>query len=44
MIYIFQQIMKYFPKVSRGNIYLSPINANDYEIITKWLNDSRITD
>ena len=23
--------MKYFPKVSRGNIYLSPMNAEDYE-------------
>ena len=36
--------MKYFPKISRGNVYLSPINSDDYEIITKWLNDSRITD
>ena len=35
--------MKYFPKVSRGNIYLSPMNAEDYEIVTKWMNDSRIT-
>ena len=36
--------MKYFPKVSRGNVYLSPVNADDYEIFTKWMNDSRITD
>ena len=36
--------MKYFPKISRGNVYLSPINVNDYEIMTKWMNDSRITD
>ena len=36
--------MKYFPKVSWGNIYLSPINTEDYELWTKWLNDSKISD
>lgn len=36
--------MKYFPKISRGNIYLSPVNTEDYEIMAKWMNDSRITD
>ena len=36
--------MKYFPKISRGNVYLSPVNANDYELFTKWMNDSRISD
>jgi len=36
--------MKYFSKISRGNIYLSPLNAEDYEILTKWLNDNRISD
>ena len=36
--------MKYFPKVSRGKIYLSPINPEDYELWTKWVNDNRITD
>lgn len=36
--------MKYFPKVSRGNVYLSPVNPDDCEIMTKWMNDSRITD
>jgi hypothetical protein len=36
--------MKYFPKVSRGKVYLSPINADDYELRTKWVNDRRITD
>jgi len=36
--------MKYFPKVSRGNVYLSPINPEDYELFTKRMNDSRITD
>ena len=36
--------MKYFPKISRGNIYLSPVHSEDYEILTKWMNDARITD
>ena len=36
--------MKYFPKISRGNIYLSPINPEDYELRTKWVNDCRISD
>lgn len=25
-------------------IYLSPINPEDYEVFTKWMNDSKITD
>ena len=36
--------MKYFPKILRGNVYLSPINPEDYEIWTKCMNDARITD
>ena len=36
--------MKYFSKISRGNIYLSPLNTEDFEILTKWLNDNRISD
>jgi hypothetical protein len=36
--------MKYFPKISRGKIYLSPVHSEDYEIFAKWMNDSRITD
>ena len=36
--------MKYFPKITRGDVYLSPVNANDYELFTKWMNDSRISD
>lgn len=36
--------MRYFPKVSRGNVYLSPLNTEDYEVLAKWMNDSRITD
>jgi hypothetical protein len=36
--------MKYFQKVSRGKVYLSPINPEDYELWTKYMNDTRITD
>jgi hypothetical protein len=36
--------MKYFPKISWGNIYLSPSNIEDAEQITKWLNNMHITD
>ena len=36
--------MKYFPKISRGKVYLSPIHTDDYELFTKWMNDKRITD
>lgn len=36
--------MKYFPKILRGNVYLSPVNVNDYELFTKWMNDCRISD
>ena len=36
--------MKYFPKILRGNVYLSPVNVNDYERFTKWMNDCRISD
>ena len=36
--------MKYFPKISRGKVYLSPINLEDYETFVKRSNDSRITD
>ena len=34
----------YFPKISRGKVYLSPIHTDDYELFTKWMNDKRITD
>ena len=30
--------MKYFKKLVGQNIYLSPINPDDVEIFTKWLN------
>jgi hypothetical protein len=36
--------MKYFPKITRGKIYLSPINPEDCELLTKYMNDARITD
>jgi hypothetical protein len=36
--------MKYFPKITRGNIYLSPANISDYETLAKRMNDDRIAD
>ena len=35
--------MKYFRKLEGEKVYLSPINVEDYEIYTKWLNDSKIS-
>lgn len=35
--------MKYFPKLKGERVYLSPINLDDCEIYTKWLNDSNIS-
>lgn len=36
--------MKYFKKLVGENIYLSPINVEDYEKCTKWFNDFETTD
>ena len=36
--------MKYFKKLVGENIYLSPLNVEDAEIFTEWLNDFEITD
>ena len=36
--------MKYFKKLLGDRIYLSPRNADDVEIFTKWLNDFQVTD
>lgn len=36
--------MKYYPKVVGERIYLSPINMEDIEQYTKWINDSGISD
>jgi hypothetical protein len=36
--------MKYFPKISRGKVYLSPSNIEDAELITKRFNNMQITD
>lgn len=36
--------MKYFKKLVGKKVYLSPINPDDYEIYTKWMNDKEITD
>ena len=35
--------MKYFKKLEGEKVYLSPINPDDYEIYTKWLNDPDVT-
>lgn len=39
-----RKIMKYFKKLVGENIYLSPINTEDYEKFTEWLNDFDTTD
>ncbi len=35
--------MKYFKKISGKKCYLSPINENDFDQYTEWLNDLNIT-
>lgn len=35
--------MKYFKKLIGERIYISPMNVEDAEIYTKWLNNSEIT-
>lgn len=34
--------MKYFKKIEGEQVYLSPMNVEDAEIYTKWLNDPEI--
>lgn len=36
--------MKYYEKISGKRLYLSPMNIEDAEIYTIWMNDSEITD
>ena len=36
--------MKYFKKLVGERVYLSPVNIEDAEKYTKWLNDFNITD
>lgn len=36
--------MKYFKKINGNNIYLSPVNPDDYELSTKWMNDRQVTE
>jgi len=36
--------MKYFKKLVGEKIYLSPMNLEDAEIFTKWLNDFNVSD
>lgn len=35
--------MKYFPKLIWEKVYLSPLNPEDAEIMTKWMNNMEIT-
>ena len=35
--------MRYFEKIPGERIYLSPVNPDDAELYTKWLNDREIT-
>lgn len=36
--------MKYFKKIEGKRVYLSPMNVEDTEIYTKWMNDEKVTD
>lgn len=36
--------MKYFKKIEGEHIYLSPMNEDDIETYTKWVNDNKVTD
>ncbi len=35
--------MRYFKKLVGEKVYVSPVNSDDYEIYTKWLNDENVT-
>ena len=36
--------MKYFEKIKGDRLYLSPMNLEDAEIYTKWMNDKEVTE
>lgn len=36
--------MKYFKKIVGDKVYLSPMNVEDLEIYTKWMNDLQVTE
>ena len=36
--------MKYFKKIEGDRLYLSPINIEDIDIYTKWMNDKEVTE
>lgn len=36
--------MRYFKKIDGDRIYLSPMNVEDLETYTKWINDPAVTD
>lgn len=31
--------MRYFKKIEGDNVFLSPVNVDDFEVYTKWIND-----
>ena len=35
--------MRYFPKITGERLYLSPMNPDDAELYTKWINDREVT-
>ena len=35
--------MRYFQKIKGDRVYLSPVNTDDAELYTKWLNDERVS-
>jgi len=35
--------MRYFPKILGKRLYLSPVNPEDVELYTKWVNDREVT-
>jgi len=36
--------MKYFEKITGDRLFLSPVNIEDKEIYTKWMNDKSVTE
>jgi RimJ/RimL family protein N-acetyltransferase len=36
-------VMRYFEKIAGERVFLSPMNPEDYELYTKWLNDPAVT-
>ena len=36
--------MRYFKRITGERLYLSPVDPDDYEIYTKWMNDPEVID